>query len=120
MPRQTLTKTVAPGPDPAAGVAVTETAEDVVNHSQFAWTGGELILVHNTHATTTWTYTLTSAPDERGRVKDITTQSIVAGAFHVIDPLSAAGWRQSDGNVYLTASDATVKFGVITTKGRAT
>ena len=114
MARQTLTKTAAPGPDPTAGVAVTMTAADTGNFEQFTWTGREVIIVQNTHASTTYTYTLTSVADERGRTLDITTQNIVAGAIHVIGPLSSQGWRQTNGYIYMQANNASVKWGVIT------
>lgn len=118
MARQILTQTVAPGPDPTAGVAVTMTAEDTSNHSRFLWRGQELVLIQNTGGST-YTYTVTSKADERGRTGNITTQSILAGEIHVLDCLSYPGWVQSDEYVYLDASNVAVKFGVIRTKGRA-
>lgn len=118
MARQTLTKTTAPGPNPTAGVAVTMTAEDASNHSQFAWTGAEILIIHNTDSGS-HTWTLTSVADPFGRSGDITTETIAAGAIRVVDCLSSLGWRQTNGMVYLAANDATVKFGVITTHGRA-
>jgi len=120
MARQTLAKTTAPGPNPTAGVAVTMTAEDASNHSQFAWTGSEVLIIQNSHASTPYTYTLTSVADPFGRTGDITTQAIAAGAIHVIDSLSSLGWKQTNGMVYLEANNAAVKFGVITIAGRTT
>jgi hypothetical protein len=114
MPRQTLAVTNSPGPFPAAGVAVTMTAEDIANHSRFPLTGRELLLIWNSHATTTYTYTVYSVADQAGRVLDITAQNIVAQAIHVLGPLSTnQGWRQSDGGVNVDANNASVKFGVI-------
>jgi len=112
MARQTLTKTTSPGPNPAAGVAVTMTAVDTTNHEQVALTGRELILIHNTGGSS-YTYTITSVADPYGRTGHITTQTIAAGAIHVLGPLSLEGWRQTDGMLYLEASNTAVKIGVI-------
>lgn len=113
MARQTLTKTTAPGPWPTAGVAVTETAENVTDHSAFPWTGREIILIHNTSTDTAYTWTLT-AVTYLGRAGNITTESIAANAIRCIGPLAAEGFRQTDGMIYLDASNAAVKFAVIT------
>lgn len=112
MPRVTLTRTNSPGPNPAAGVAVTMTAADTVNKEQFALTGREILIVHNTGASSR-TYTITSVADPFGRLGDITAQTIAAGAIHTIGPFSLAGWQQTGGYLYLEASNAEVKFGVI-------
>lgn len=113
MPRQTLAKTAAPGPFPTAGVAVTMTAADIANFEQFTWTGRELIIIQNSHATTAYTWTLTSV-SYLGRTGNITTESLAAGEIRVIGPLSDLGWRQTDGYIYLQASNVAIKFGVIT------
>jgi len=112
MARQTLTKSNSPGPYPTAGVAVTMTAADTSNKEQFALTGREVVIVHNTGATGR-TYTITSTADKAGRTGDITTQAIAAGAIHTIGPFALEGWQQSGGWLYLEASNAEVKFGVI-------
>lgn len=114
MARQTLTKTSSPGPNPTAGVAVTMTAADTVNKEQFALTGREVLIIHNTGASA-YTYTITSVADPTySRTGHITAQSIAAGAIHTIGPLGLDGWRQTDGYLYLEASNAAVKYGVIT------
>lgn len=112
MPRVTLTRTNSPGPNPSAGVAVTMTAADTSNKEQFALTGREILLVHNTGASS-YTYTITSVADPYGRTGDITTQSIAAGAIHTLGPFGLAGWQQTDGRLYLEASNTAVKFGVV-------
>lgn len=112
MPRVTLTKTNSPGPYPTAGVAVTMTAADTVNKEQFALTGREIVLVHNTGASSR-TYTITSIADKQGRTGDITTQTIAAGAIHVLGPFGLEGWQQTDGNLYIEANNTEVKWGII-------
>src|SRR6266545_7195780 len=116
MPRITLTKTVAPGSYAAAGVAVTMTAADAGSKDQFAPTGTELILIQNTDANP-HTWTLTSIADPFGRTKDVTAESIAAGAIRTFGPLELTGWVQSDGFIYLEADSALVKFGVIKLPG---
>lgn len=118
MPRVTLTKTVAPGRHPAAGVAVTETAADTVNKEQFVYTGNEILIIHNTGVGAR-TYTITSVAADAlgGRLKDITAQSIAAGAIHVIGRLADVGWQTAVSGqqmVFLEGSHAEVKFGVVT------
>lgn len=113
MARQTLTKTTSPSPNPTAGVAVTMTAADTTNHEQIALTGREVLLIQNTGASS-HTYTITSVADPYGRTGDISTQTIAAGAIHVLGPFGLQGWQQTNGFLYLQANDAEVKYGVIT------
>lgn len=110
MARQQLTKTAFTGPYPTAASVLTETAEDVTNHTAVAITDKTVILIHNTDVSS-HTYTVTSIADSiHGRTGDITAATIAAGVIRVIGPLGLDGWRQTDGNLYLTANDATVKF----------
>ncbi len=112
MARVTLTKTAAPGSYAAAGVLLTETACDISNLNQFAPTGNDLIMVHNSGASP-YTFTVTSAADPYGRTKDVTTESIAAGDIRIFGPVKTLGWVQTDGFVYLQGSNAAVKFGII-------
>ena len=112
MPRVTLTRSNSPGPNPTAGVAVTMTAADTVNKEQFALTGREVLIIHNTGASSR-TYTITSVADPFGRLGDITAQTIAAGAIHTVGPFGLAGWQQTGGFLYIEANNAEVKFGVI-------
>lgn len=112
MPRQTLARTSSPGPNPTAGVAVTFTAADTVEKERFTLTGREVLLVHNTNAGSQ-TYTITSTPDPYNRTRDITTNSIAAGAIHTVGPFGITGWAQTDGFLHLEASHADVKFAVV-------
>lgn len=112
MARATLTKSVALGTNSYAGVVLTMTAANISDLNQFVASGKDLIVIHNTGATS-HTFTVTSAADERGRTKDITTETIAAGVYKVIGPLDLTGWVQTDGKVYLAANDAEVKFGIV-------
>jgi hypothetical protein len=111
-----LTKTTAPGNAAAAGAAVTLTACDTVNFNQFTPGGNDLIVAQNTGGAP-YTVTVTSSPDELGRLGTISAESIAAGEVRIYGPLKNLGWIQADGKVYLQASNVAVKFGVITLPG---
>lgn len=111
MARQDLTVTTGTSKDPTAAVSLTETAENTTDHSQFSLTTRDIVVIHNTGAST-YTYTVTSVADERGRTGNITTANILAGAIMLLGPLSLEGWRQTDGKLYLDASNTAVKFGI--------
>lgn len=113
MPRTTLTKTTSPGPYPTTVQTVTMTAADTTNKNQFALTGREIVIIQNTD-TVARTVTITSTTDPQGRTGDISAVSLAAGAIAVVGPFGLPGWIQTDGMLYLEASAATVKFGVVT------
>lgn len=116
MPRVTLAKQIPLGPYPtlpvgAGTMTLTETAADTVNKEQFVPSGDDLIIAHNTGATAR-TITFTSVADDQKRTGDITTYSVAAGAiaaFRVKKP----GWRQTDGMIYIEASNAELKWAVV-------
>jgi hypothetical protein len=87
-------------------------AADASNLNQFVANGKDLVIAHNTGASA-YTITITSAADPYGRMGDIATYSLGAGEYAVFGPLELAGWVQTDGKVYLQASNAAVKFGVV-------
>lgn len=114
MARSTLVKTAAPGPYPTAGVAVTYAAVNVSDGSQFVMTGEELLLVKNSHATDPQTVTISSVACSHGRTKDITTESIVAGAIHMFGPFTRKeGWAQSNNMLYVQGSTTDILLAVI-------
>ena len=116
MARQTLTKQVPLGPYPTLPVAanaldLTETAADATNKEQFVPSGDDLVIVHNTGASP-YTVTFTSMADDKNRTGDISAYSVGAGeiaAFRFKKP----GWMQSDGRVYMEASNAAMKYAVL-------
>jgi len=113
MPRVTVAKTIAPGPYPTAGVVVAYTATDTTDGNQFLMTGTELLLVRNTGGSS-YTFTVTSVPNERGRSRNITAESIAAGAVRVLGPFkSKQGWATAGGTLEFTASNVAVEFAVI-------
>jgi hypothetical protein len=111
--RVILTKTVANGSYPTDGVALTLTAADITDKNRFQMTGDDVLLIYNSGASP-YTFTIYSVANARGRTGDITTESIVAGAVKVLGPFkSKPGWVQSDGYLWLEASNAAVKFAVV-------
>lgn len=112
MARTNLTKTAAPGPYSHAGVVITMAAADVANMNQFTASGNDIVIARNSGASTR-TVTVTSAPDERGRTKDIAAENILAGEIKLYDLRSLPGWVQTDGKVYLQANNAEVLLGVV-------
>lgn len=112
MTRTTMTTTTAPGSTNYAGQALTMTAADISNYNEFVASGKDLIVAHNTGASS-YTITVTSVADPYGRTKDISAVSIAAGVYMIFGPLDLTGWVQSDGKIYLQASNAAVKFGVV-------
>ena len=119
MARPTLTRTTPLGPFPTLPVSanaldVTMTAADATNNNQFVLDGPVLIVARNSGAGAR-TITLTSVADAvtKNRTGDVTAYSIGAGetaAFLIND---MAGWRQTDGYMYLEAEHAEVLFGII-------
>lgn len=119
MPRTTIpvaSITVPLGPYPTLPVSALALddvwqAADSVNFNQFPLGQGKYqIRWRNVHATTPYTVTLTSAPDERKRSGDITAYSVAAGKSGRFLLDNTAGWLQSDGNFYLAGSNASIEF----------
>src|SRR5581483_3196815 len=113
MSRTAVTPQTPKGPyfSPSAGqLDLTETAADTSNNNSFAMTGAEVLLAHNTDVSTHH-ITLTSIADSKGRTGDISTYAVGAGKISAFSFRGGSeGWQQSDGNVYFSADDATVKF----------
>lgn len=115
MARAAITKSTAPGNYPTAGVEVTWTAANVSDKNDFVFTGAELLLVHNTHATLAKTWTLSSIANAKGRTKDITAESLTAGLMKVVGPFrQKEGWQQSGGKIHVEGESTDIKFAVIT------
>jgi hypothetical protein len=116
MARTTLVKTAAKGPFPALPISadsldLTLAAADVANKNQFLPSGNDLLVMQNSGASA-YTVTITSAADAQNRTGDVATYSLAAGDIAVF-LIKSIGWTQTDGYVYLEASNAAVKFGVV-------
>lgn len=106
---------------PSAGaLTLTWTAADTSNNNMADLTGKEIILAWNTHASSAYTVTVTSVADRNGRTGDITTYSLAAGEIALIGPVPTEGFQQTGtdkGKIYLAASNASVKFAIVTFAG---
>ena len=117
MARQTLTKVVPVGPYPtlqpaADSLDIAFTAADVANKEQFTPSADCLALVWNSGASP-YTVTFTSVADPTTkRTGDVTTYSLAAGD-HAAFRFKKTGWMQSDGNIYIEASNAAVKWCIL-------
>lgn len=117
MARTTITRTTPLGPYPSLPVAalaldVTMTAADTSNLNQILLDGPMIVLVQNT-AGVSGTVTLTSSADPQNRTGDIPTYTVAAGGIAAFKIDQVAGWKQSDGFLYLQASATTMKLGAI-------
>lgn len=99
-------------PIAATGADFVFTAADASNGNSFVSTGRELLLVQNSGASP-YTVTISSVADNLQRTGDITTYSVGAGLFSMFGPFSQPGWKQTDGTVHVTASNAAIKFAVV-------
>ena len=119
MARQILTKTTVVGPYPALqptanSLDVTLTAADVANKSEFVMSGDDVLIVQNSDPTNPYTFTITSVVDDHNRTGDITAYSLAAGEIGAFKFSKKAGWMQADGKCYIEASNAAIKFAILT------
>jgi hypothetical protein len=118
MPRTALTPKTALGSKSSAYASanvadLTMAAADVANKNEFAASGHDLIFAHNTTAGPE-TITVTSVADpQQGRTGDVTAYSLGAGEYAVLGPFHRAGWQQTNGKIYIEASNIGVKLGVV-------
>lgn len=79
-------------------------------------TGREIILAYNSHASISYTITITSVADEKGRIGNITTYNLDFGEFAAfgIGLTNSPGWRDpATGLLSVTVSNAAVKWAVL-------
>lgn len=117
MARTTLTRTTPLGPYPTLPVAANAldlvmTAADVANNNQILLDGPMIVVAQNTDAVDR-TITLTSSTDQQNRTGDIAAYTLSADEIAAFKIDQVAGWKQSDGYLYLQASNALVKIGAI-------
>ena len=100
--------------DYGAGEAdVVLTAADVANFNYAMFKTGDIVIAHNTDVAAQ-TVTITSIEDDQGRTGNIATYSLAADDIAVFGPFERNGWMQDDGQLYMRATSANVKFGVLT------
>jgi hypothetical protein len=116
MARTALTPVTPKGPYGtinAGDLVYVPAAADTSNGNKFPLTGHEVLLAENTD-TDAHHITISSVADEEGRLGDVTSYAVAAGAQVAFSFRGGtAGWKQTDGNAYVSADDATVKFTVL-------
>lgn len=99
--------------NPGAGTLdITFAACDAVNGNRWAAAEKDILLVLNSDGANPYTFTLSSVADKYGRTGDITTYSMAAGDYVMIE-VPSAGFRQTNGYVNVTGSNAAIKFAVL-------
>ena len=111
MARTRLSVVEAPKTHPGGSVAYTFTAHDIVNENDFLTTGREVLLIKSADAGSQ-DVVITSMPDSYGRTQDLTV-SVAAGAERAVYFSTRDGWMQSDGEIYLDCTVATISYAVI-------
>lgn len=110
MARVDITKTVLPGPYPAAGVELVMTAADTSNKNQFVMSGADLMVIRNADAAAK-TYKIEGAENLYNRTADLSGSigagEMVAFFFNALEP-----FRQPDGQAYCEGNHTNIKFGV--------
>jgi hypothetical protein len=101
----------------AGDLTLTMTASDTVNGNAFQSTGREMLIVQNTD-TVAHTFGITSIADQLGRVDtSLSAYSVAGSGIAVIHLDTLSGWRQSNGQIFLTSTSALLKFGVVRLPG---
>lgn len=87
------------------------TAVDVANGNSTMHPGGRGVyfIVQNTHASSPYTFTVTSVADGLGRTGDHANYSLAAGEIAMFGPYPATGWVQTNGTILFTGSNAAIK-----------
>lgn len=112
MARQVHTPHEDPSITGAVMTKVTQTAADVANYEEAAFTGREFILIQNTGASP-HNVTITSVARD-GRTNDL-TEAVAAGVWKITPRFPLSGWRQTGALLYFSADHAEIKFSVIRT-----
>ena len=84
-----------------------------VDGNQIALTGNQLLLVRNTDGAVTYGVTVESSDDPYGRRGHIQGVPIPPSIIKSFCKFPKAGWRQSDGYLYLNAENVAIEFMVL-------
>jgi hypothetical protein len=116
MPRTVVNTQNVPATNATAGTAVTWTASDVANGNMFVWNQDVLVVVRNSHATTSYTATFTGVADPYGRTGTI-VDTLTAGQVRVYPFFPSAAWMQPTGSdagkVYFNGENAAVEIALL-------
>lgn len=84
---------------------------DASNGNSFTNTGHEVLLAYNSDSSA-HSVTVTSVPDAIGRSGD-STKNVNGGAYYVFQNFPPTGWRQTDGTIHISCSNALMLFALI-------
>lgn len=102
-----------PQPYASALLDLSFDAGDASNGNQFSHSGDEIIVAQNSHGSDPFDLTIVSASDPRtGRTGDI-VHEIAAGEFALTQRFPIAGWRQSDGMLYIDVENVAILIAVV-------
>lgn len=98
----------------AGDLHFTMAAADVAGNT-FVCSGREIVIISNPAGGSTYTVTVTSVADEKGRTGNVTSYSMAAGAYVVL-PMgltNSQGWQSSARVITITANNAAVLIAVL-------
>lgn len=111
----TVQEVKAPFAAIGAGEADFTLAAGNTDGNYFTCTGREIIIIYNPAGGSTYTVTVTSVADEKGRSGNLTSYSMAAGDYVVL-PMAltnAQGWKDTSGRVNITVNNAAVLVAVL-------
>lgn len=118
MARVSLTVQTLTGPYPAntasAGdYVVNFSGLDETSGNQFTFTAKEIVIFHNSVGTAANVTLSTVAAAALGNRTGDVTVSVASGAYFGYDAGRIAGWKQSDGNFYLSCSASGMEAAIL-------
>lgn len=97
-----------------SGAQITWVPADVTEKNEVELKGGEILLVWNSHASTSYACTVSSVTDGAHKRTGDITATLAGGEFRSLGQFQHDGWRQpSVGKLYFEATNAAVKFAVL-------
>jgi hypothetical protein len=111
MSRTALTPQSPPASWATALAVLTLAALDASNGNSFPATGREVVIFQNTDSGSQ-TATISSVGDNEGRTGDMLL-AMAAGSFAISPMLPLNGWKQTDGNIYISTTSANIKAAVV-------
>jgi hypothetical protein len=100
---------LAPTADSLDDIFVAPTA--FVDGVSFKYTGREIVMIRNTHASSPFTWSLVAVADSLNRVGNVGPYSLAAGDQATI-LINGSGFTNANGDVTIVMTDNTVKVAV--------
>ena len=118
MARVSLTVQSLTGPYPANGASAADftvnfSGLDETSGNQFTFTGKEVVILHNSVGTAANVTLSTVAAAALGNRTGDVTVSVASGAYFGYDAGNITGWKQSDGEFYLSADASGMEAAIL-------